>query len=387
MMKFCKKYNCGKGIALIIVLALVAVITVVGLSFIIRGDTELLCGQNMEMRADMDYLAESGLEHAKGLILNPQDLPDACEYFTGAARQQLVTGSSDFYDVSVLQLSPFNYRITSSAYREGSMTAQESLFAELRLNPCIVYWQSGNEDVSSSVVITGDAYFGDDITNSGRIDGDVYSAGTVNNAGQIQGQRYSNVSQAPVSLPVISPSSFSSVYYIGSNSYSVEPFPERDPNDFNSLTLSPSVANPAGIYYRNGNLTVRGNVIVNGTLVVSDNFIIQDANVTIQSVKNFPALIVGTIMRTETENTRLSATGYTQIGGNIDMREKPGCSITIYGALYILGEYGIVGTDGGSLSVTGQPHEACLAIWSSTEDLTRWSPAAGAFYKSIARNP
>jgi hypothetical protein len=373
--------NAREGMALIIILVLITAIVVIGLGFIVRGDTELLCGQNMELKADMDYLAESGLEHARGLILNPQDV--LTDYWTGATRQQLVAGSRDYYDVSVLQLSSFNYRITSSAYREGSMTAQESLAAELRLNPCIVYWQSGNEDVSSSVVITGDAYFGDDITNSGRIDGDVYSAGTVNNAGQIQGQRYSNVSQAPVSLPVLSPSSFSSVYYIGSNSY---PVGQIAAGDYNSLTLSLSGANPAGIYYCNSNLTVRGNVIVNGTLVVKDNFIIQDANVTIQSVKNFPALIVGTIMRTETENTRLSATGYTQIGDHIDMGDKSGCSITVYGALYILGS-GIESTGGCSLSVTGMPHEASLAIWLSGGNLTRWSPAAGAFYKSIARNP
>jgi hypothetical protein len=391
-MKRGKEYNRDKGIVLFIILALVAAITIVGLGFIIRGDTELVCGQNMELRADMDYLAESGLEHARGLILNQQDENWLTDDSWTVAGQQLVAGSSDYYSVTVSRLSsPFNYEITSSASREGSVTAQESLTAELRLNPCIVYWQSGNEDVSSSVDITGDAYFGDDITNSGRIDGDVYSAGTVVNAGQIGGQIYQHVSQTPCNTPGILPSSFSSGYYIGSNHYLVEPFPERDPNDFNSLTLSYSAANPAGIFYRNGNLTVRGNVIVNGTLVVSDNFIIQDANVTIESVKNFPALIVGKIMRTETENTRLSATGYTQIDEQIDMRGKSGCSITIYGVLYILGveeNSGIVGTDGGgSVSVTGQPHKACLAIWSSGGNLTRWSPAAGAFYKSIVRNP
>ena len=39
-------------------------------------------GQNSELRMAMDYLAESGLEHAKGLLLNPQEISG--DYWTGA---------------------------------------------------------------------------------------------------------------------------------------------------------------------------------------------------------------------------------------------------------------------------------------------------------------
>ena len=59
---------------LIIVLILVGVITIVGLGFIVRGDAELAFGQNMEMKADMDYLADSGLAHGRGLVMCPHDL-------------------------------------------------------------------------------------------------------------------------------------------------------------------------------------------------------------------------------------------------------------------------------------------------------------------------
>lgn len=387
-MKSCEKYNRGKGMALIIILLLVAAIMVISLGFIVRGDTELLCGQNMEMKADMDYLAESGLEHARGLFLNPQDTSG--DFWAGATGQQLSTGSNDYYDVVISQLSSFNYQITSLAYREssGQRTAQNSLTAELRLNPCIVYWQSANQDVPVSVVITGDAYFGDNVTNYGSINGDVYSAKTITNTlpGQIQGQRYSNVSQAPCNTPGISYSNFSSIYYIGANSYSVE---QITPGDYNSLSLSLSGTNPAGIYYCDGILTIKGNTTINGTgtLVVKNDFKINNAsNVTIQSVKNFPALIVGGNLHIETDNTRLTATGYTQIGDHIDMHNKLGCSVTIYGALYILAD-GIKNTTGCSVSVDGRPHKACLAIWSSGSNLTRWSPTGGAFYKLITRNP
>jgi type II secretory pathway component PulK len=102
-MKFRKRYNRGKGMALIIILVLITAIVVVGLGFIIRGDTELLCGQNMELKADMDYLAESGLEHARGLILNPQDIDISGDCWS-AAEQQLSPDSNDYYNVSVAKV-------------------------------------------------------------------------------------------------------------------------------------------------------------------------------------------------------------------------------------------------------------------------------------------
>ncbi len=384
-MKYAEKLSRSKGVALLIILLVIAAITVVGLGFIVRGDTELACGKNMTVRANMDYLAESGLEHAKGLILIPQDV--STEYFTGATAQQLVSGN-DYYDVSVTKLSEYNWQILSSAYRKvaGVTVAQSSLTAQLRLNPCIVYWQSVQSDIPSVVVIGGDAYFGDSVINYGSINGDVYSTKTIISLllGHIQGQLYPNVTQAPVSTPGILPANYSSVYYIGSNSYSVGQLSAS----YNGLTLSPSSSNPGGVYYCNSALSLKGLVSINGTLVVNGDLTIQGGgNVTIQAVKNFPALIVSGKITIQSAGCTLAATGYTQVGSYIDVGSKAGNSITINGALYILngGIQNTLLTNG--VTVTGMPEKASLAIWSSGENLVRWSPAAGAFYKSIVRNP
>lgn len=384
-MGYYKRYNCRKGVALIIILLFVAVVTVVGLGFIVRGDTELLYGRNMAIKADMDYIAESGLEHARGLILNPQDVPADWAGVTGA---QINPGSDDYYDVSVTQLSPFNYRLTSFGYRQegGEVTARESLTAELRLNPCIVYWQSAKEDFTEAIVINGDIYIGDNIINMGSIFGDVYSAKQLGapSPGYIEGQVYGNLSAPPISLPGISQDDFKLSYYIGTTSYSVG---QIAPGTQTGITLAPSATNPAGVYYCDGSLDIEGDSFINGTLVVKDDLKIKSTGVlTIQSVKNFPALIVGHDLRTEDENTVLSATGYVQIEHHIDMKNKEGCLILIDGALYIFGD-GIKNASVGSLEVNGMPHKASLAIWSGTGQLTRWSPAVGAFYKSVTRNP
>ncbi len=108
------------GVALLVVLFIVMAITILSLGFVSRSDVELACGQNMLLRTNMDYLAESGLEHARGLILNPQDV--SSEYFTDATAQQLVGGGRDYYDLHVVRddsdpMNHCNYIIDCNSYR------------------------------------------------------------------------------------------------------------------------------------------------------------------------------------------------------------------------------------------------------------------------------
>ena len=171
-----------RGAALLIVLFIVMAITVLSLSFIGQSDMELSVGENMVLRAEMDYLAESGLEHARGLILNPQDIPSA--YWTGAAGQQLTAGSDDYYDVSVTKLGECNYNISSEAYRikNGSRVGRSRLSGELRLDPCIAYWANTTDTqcLSSSVMVSGDVYCAGSLSNNGTINGDVFSNSLIN---------------------------------------------------------------------------------------------------------------------------------------------------------------------------------------------------------------
>ena len=131
-------HNNKSAVALLAVLLIVMVITILSLGFLARSDVELTCGQNMILRAQMDYLAESGLEYARGLILNDSNFP---QYWTG----EIVPDSNDYYDVEVTLLplvdpcdpNVCDYEITSTAYREieedGEITriGQSSLTATL----------------------------------------------------------------------------------------------------------------------------------------------------------------------------------------------------------------------------------------------------------------
>lgn len=369
-----------RGLALLVVLIIVMTITVLSLGFLSQSNVELACGENMILKTQMDYLAESAMEHAKGLILNPQDV--ASEYWTGATGQQLVAGSDDYYDVSVTKLGELDYRITSTGYREkgGQKIGSSSLTAELRLDPCIAYWQTDSQAISSAVTINGDVYCDDDLVIAGIVNGDVYAKEQI--TGSATGQEHSFVGSPPVSLPGLVLGDFSSQYYYnGLGPYSVQPL---DPN-YDSWFPGPGENNPACVYYRNDDLELKGDINITGMLVVTHDLKLKEnCNLTITAVKSFPALIVGHDIKVDNVGAALSVTGFAQIDHHIDMKDKAGSSIDVFGALYVLGD-GIKNTGGCSVSITAAPNKAAIEIWPEPDTAQRWSPAAGAFFKGIER--
>jgi len=303
MMKYKRRYNRGKGMALVIILALVMAIVVIGLGFIVRGDTELLCGQNMEQAADMDYLAESGLEHAKGLIMYPQDL--ATEYFTGATVQQLVSGD-DYYDVSVTKLSELNWQITSLGYRQisGNRTAQNSLTANLRLDPAIAFWSGTSVSLSPVMSITGDVYCNGVLTNSGSINGDCFADLPIGGTGTITGQK-----KDKTALDINKPA-------IDYNRLITNPLKETIPSPLNNKNLP--LSSSTEVCYISGDLEIKSNVIINGCLAVDGNLIVTGVSNVITAKKNVPAIYVSGNLIIK-KNAGLDCNGLVFVDGRIEI--------------------------------------------------------------------
>jgi hypothetical protein len=374
------------GMALVVVLLIVMAIAVLAVGFLARSDIELACGQNMILKTQMDYLADSALEHAKGLILNPQDVTS--EYWTGAAGQQLFENNSDYYDVNITKLGELNYRITSTAYREkdDERVGSSSLTADLRLNPCIAVRTGADWTTVAGTVVSGDVYTKGHLGGLGSIYGDAFAAGIIS-AVYIQGQRYANIadSNAPVSFPDVQISYFWPQYYIGSNSYSPVELIVEDLNEPNGVTLGPTAANPAGVYYRNGNLTLFNNVVVTGTLVVTQDLKIKGRGNGITAMKNFPAVVVDGKLEMS-DNAQLAIIGLARIKSEVKHSGASGASLGILGALFI--------KDGGIngfgpwvdiIYVTAAPNRAATEVRPAPGTAQRWSPAAGAFFEEIKR--
>ena len=368
------------GVALLVVLFIVMAITILSLGFVSRSDVELACGQNMVMRAQMDYLAESGLEHARGLILNPQDV--GSEYWAGATAQQLLASSGNYYDLVVVRddtdpTDRCNYIIDCNSYRratDGSDIGRSSLRAELRLDPCIAYWAGLDTTVWPQVTINGDVYCTGDLTNNGIINGDVFATGTITGA-NIEGQKQV-VAQAPVAWPGLA---IATTYYIGSTPYSAQQI--AGPN-VPTTPFEPYEANPAGILYCVDDVNMPGNVTINGTLVVNGKLTVSGENF-ITAEQNFPALLVGgqVIMK---DGGTLVIRGLAQIGGPIaGDPNTTSANISVTGGLFIANSG--VTSDKVIVNITAAPAISSIEIWSAVNTARRWSPAAGAFYRSIER--
>jgi len=367
------------------VLFIVMAITILSLGFVSRSDVELACGQNMLMKTQIDYLAESGLEHAKGLILNPQDVAGS-GYWGGGTNLQLTSGN-DFYDVQIDRDSNdlCNYIIDCDSFRlEGTEKIGLSrLHAVLRIDPCIAYWVGSDTTVLPGMTINGDVYCGVTLTNNGTIDGDAFATGAINGTNTPTGRKNDSITTGyPVAWPNISSSDFSSTYYIGENNYSVD-----IPDDPDALVDSfPAFeTNRAGILYCPDDANMPGGATINGTLVVAGDLTVSGTNNFITAEPNFPALIVdGQIIMKD--NSSLVINGLAQVQGPITFDPTGiNADLQVIGGLFI-NTGGIGGITSGSVNIIADPAIASIETWPPSGGAPkRWSPAAGAFFKSIER--
>lgn len=355
---------------MLVVLFIVMAITILSLGFVTRSDVELACGQNMLLKTQMDYLAESGLEHARGLILNPQDVNTG--YWDQPRTFQLIAGSNDHYEVNVSwdQTDRCNYIIDCNAYRlEGTEKISLSrLHAELRLDPCIAYWVGSDTTVWPQMAINGDVYCGGTLTNNSiaGINGDVFAAGMISGEDVTGRQNESVPPSYPVAWPGLTIASFEPIVEVN--------IPQNiPPQSFD------------GVCYSAVDVNMPGGVTINGTLVVNGNLTVSGPNNVITAEKNFPALLINGQMIMEGSGS-LVIQGLAQVGGPVTFDpNETGASIQVFGGLFVnLG--GIEGITSGSVNITAAPEIASIEIWTDGT-AERWTPTAGAFFKSITRPP
>jgi hypothetical protein len=311
-----------RGIALLAVLFIIMAITVLSLGFLARSSVESASGQNTGLRVETDELAASGLQHARGLILNPQDLSTTTNW-AGGTGLQLATGS-DAYDVAVTPIvsDPNDhcaYSITCDAYqtRNGSRVGESKVSAQLRLNPAIALWAGAGTTLTSGLDIHGDVYCGGSLINMGTIRGDVFAT-----AMPVAGVKTGQLNPQTLSLtwPSISASDFTSHY-------------TTDP--LTSGTLSgPTYGpyNPPRVFYRSGNLALGHNVDVNGMLLVVGDLTISGYDLAMTAGKNQPALYVTNNLKIE-EGGSLHATGLVIVGNSVCLSAGVGV-LNISGGLF-----------------------------------------------------
>jgi len=374
------------GIALLVMLFIVATVAVLSFGFVMKADAELSCGENTILRAEMDYIGLTALNYTKSMLLNPQDITTGADfYWEGESDLQLVEGSDDYFDVQVVQSTvgdtpECTYDITCQGYKLDGVEkiSETKLQAQLRLDPFIAFYSRDSTQIHSNVTIYGDVYCGNLLTKYGQIKGDLFTTSYWLNTNDITGQIYSR-SKANVSWPNINYWRFEPSYYIDTDKY----WPVTINGTYSNVSWSTSAGNPAGIYYRNGNLDLKGNVKINGTLVVNGNLDIETDVFEITAVKNYPAIIVEGRLRVH-ENGSLKATGLIQTQ-TMEVKDTA-LDVNITGGLYIYQSGLLVdSTYTGKIVVKGDPMKSTIKLMSTDVNMMEWSPVGGAYYKYIRR--
>jgi hypothetical protein len=145
MMKQCvTKNRSRKGAALVMVLFIIMAIAVISSGFIARSDIELQAGQNYRLRTELDYLAWAGLEHARALVVSPENKKVFTSFSGTSLRIDETT--SQFYDLTIgsrveivdaTNPSSYTYAVQSLAYDTsgGAVRARSVLDATLFYDP------------------------------------------------------------------------------------------------------------------------------------------------------------------------------------------------------------------------------------------------------------
>jgi hypothetical protein len=341
-----------RGVALLMVLIIVLAITMIAAGFISRTDVELASGENMLMRAQMNHLAESALEHARGLLLRPQDATTS--YWTGGTNLQLLSGSPDYYDVSVA-IDPSDstdycrYNVTCEAFRlrNGRKVGRVGLSAAVRLDPAIALWTLTDTTLRQNWVLHGDMRAQGNVINqaaTASLDGDVFATQLT---GACVGQTRTYADVSLIWPPVTST-------YIK---------PPTTRTDLASDILSTS---PVGtrIWRRVGNLSLGGGVTVQGMLLVTGDLTVTGSASRIASGKNLPALYVGGNLVLEDAND-LTVEGLAVVGGNLRLRSNAS-GVKFIGGLCLGGTIGETATDasgyGNQIRIAGNPQWVAGAL-------------------------
>jgi len=376
--------NSREGAALLIVLFVVMAVTLLSLGFLARSSIQMAAGQNMAVRMQMDFIAQSALTHAKTLIMNPQDVDTSLVgYWQGGSALYIAAGD-DYYDITITRSAAgatnrCTYDIQCEGYRmpAGKKIAQSRLSAQLRLDPCIAYWAGGAAIIPANATVNGDIYCNGNVTNNGIINGDVFTSGAL--TGSAAGQSYP-LAQANVDFPAIDHAIFSPNYYINTTAYIPENL--NNPNCADTSFL-PTAGNPCGIVYRNGDLTLGQNVVIEGTLVVNGNLTVQGAGNIITADKNFPALVVNGELVVE-QAGQFTINGLVQT--NTMTVRVDAANVTILGALFIQNIAMTVEPGyGGSINITAAPMLTSLKTYPSSGTPAKWTPVGGAFFKHVGR--
>lgn len=347
-----------RGFALLQVMIIVGVAMVLSFALLAETSLQTQVSGNAYVAAQADTLAESGVNLANYYLLNPWKAPSLQNgYWPGETGISLGSGAPGTIDVAVMRdaANTNEYVVTSTGRPGGALSAgvAHTVTARVRIAPGFKITRAiasakGLQIMDEDVTITGNVAANAALVNVGTINGIAYAASFAN-SGTI-------TAMLPISStePAAAPTK-TTIQTYGSYVYPGEGvLRSRTTIALSAIgsgvmeNLGPTATNPAGIYWRNGDLTVNNNLTINGTLVVNGNLILNGTNISITAADGFPALIVLGEFRTRSWKT-ITINGTTYIDKVV--KAESGVSLStslVFNGALLFGDNGAFNTGSGT---------------------------------------
>jgi Tfp pilus assembly protein PilX len=331
---FSKSLPRRRGIALILVLIVMAVASILAFAMLSAGALQATASSNGVTAAAAKAQAESGIHLAAYYLTRPIAAPvnwnSAPISFVSTASTQPPTTMPGSVTVTVTAVAENDYTVIAAGSVPTSTDGQQitrTITAELEVIPSCQITGAGvfnatNLTIGSGVTITGG------ISSSGKV---TPGGGTMNPAPGPQ-------LPSPPAPATGTVTDYSQPYYYQGVLY----YPGTVSGT--GGTYGPTPTNPLGIYFTSGNLTVTGPLTVTGTLYVKGGILTDDSTITVNPVTySLPALVVDQSIKMEGSNHALNATGVVCTNTGItNLLSSNSTQVNITGALLITGTPGVI---------------------------------------------
>jgi Tfp pilus assembly protein PilX len=317
-----------RGFSLIMVTAVVAVASVMGIAILSSSALQAEVSSNQDQATRADGLAESGIAVALYYLQNLNDstkcpmpvLTNPGGVYTKLG-QSLGTAVSGTFDLTVTRLSSNRYTVTSTGKATSSQgTVQRSLTATVEVNYFPYALTATNASTlfgstlpavtsSGGTTVLGDVYSNGPLTVNATVTGSVYGGN-----GLLGGLIKSLLGVVVTLVPTTANVNHYASYYYNNVKY-IPPTISLATD----IPAQPAANNPAGVYICAGNLDITGNVKINGTLVLtsSGSLRVSGTGNQITPIAGFPALVVDGDITFRASNSTLDLLGLTYMGGKV----------------------------------------------------------------------
>lgn len=357
-----------RGVALLLVLIILAMGSLVTVRFLQAASDRSVLAQTLVESKKAQYVAESGMSEACYWLRHPE--------LTGGVAWTGVTGrgtAEDFYNVTVTPKSgkPNWYVVRSEGHHKDGAGNEivRTVSADFQMYYGFAEAVITTKDllVPSAVRINGDVYAYNRLDNHGTIDGSVWVGNTFTNSGTITG-----ITNLNSPLRNIGSYSLGSViiYTYSGGLYIVGTILTSSAAN---QTWKSSLVNPAGLWYRNGNLTLSGTTIVEGTLYVNGDLkLAAGSTIVITPKPNWPALLVKNNFRLDGNGISATINGTVICQSRVETAggSMPNTRLTINGAIVfpdIGGGFGSTFASDAKVVINHDPERANVSGFFATQ--------------------